>query len=91
VHLGIRPEHIHIGEGEGAPFPVTVLHVERLGDVSLLYVQASVGAPVGLTVRVEGSVRPEPGTAITLRLRPAHLHLFDAAGVACHRTVELPT
>ncbi|HMW21931.1 MAG TPA: sn-glycerol-3-phosphate ABC transporter ATP-binding protein UgpC [Burkholderiaceae bacterium] len=91
VHLGIRPEHIHIGEGEGAPLPVTVLHVERLGDVSLLYVQASTGAPVGLTVRVEGSVRPDPGTAITLRLRPEHLHLFDAGGMACRRTVELPT
>jgi multiple sugar transport system ATP-binding protein len=92
VHLGIRPEQIHIGdEGEGSPLPSTVLHVERLGDVSLLYVDVAGGPPGGLTVRVEGSVRPAPGTRLTLRLRAEHLHLFDSAGLACHRTVDLPT
>jgi multiple sugar transport system ATP-binding protein len=42
-------------------------------------------------VRAEGSVRPPTGTAMTLRLLPDRLHLFDTAGLACQRVVELPT
>ncbi len=89
VRLGVRPEHLAVAdEGEGAGLPGVLRHVERLGDVSLLYVEA---AGQLLTVRVEGSTRPAPGSTLTLRLLPHHLHLFDAQGLACPRTVELPT
>ena len=44
-----------------------------------------------MTVRIEGSARPAVGTALTLRLLPQHLHLFDSAGIACRRTSELPS
>ena len=92
VHLGVRPEHIEIADtGEGAGLPVLLRHVERLGDVSLLYVDLGKAYPKVLTVRAEGSLRPPTGTAMTLRLLPDRLHLFDTAGVACQRTVELPT
>ncbi len=92
IHLGIRPEHIHLGNsGAGAGLPVAVRHVERLGDVSLLYVDYAGSASKSITVRVEGSVRPAPNTPVTLRLLPEHLHLFDGAGLACQRTVDLPT
>ena len=91
VHLGIRPEHLLIGDsGEGAALPVTLRHVERLGDASLLYVQAGADLPV-MTARVEGSVRPDTGAPLTLRLRPDQLHLFDTSGQACQRSVALPT
>ena len=90
VQLGIRPEHIVVADsGEGAGLPATLLHVERLGDSSLLYVKVGAGLPT-LTVKVEGSVSRPAGTALTLRLLPQHLHLFDAAGQACQRTVDLP-
>ncbi|SFB16759.1 carbohydrate ABC transporter ATP-binding protein, CUT1 family (TC 3.A.1.1.-) [Collimonas sp. OK607] len=91
VKLGIRPEHIVLGE-EGAPASIQVAleHVERLGDASLLYVNLP-GGPSMFTVRVEGSVRPVQGTSLSLRLLPDQLHLFDSAGLACTRTVELPT
>jgi multiple sugar transport system ATP-binding protein len=92
ISLGVRPENLHLGEhGEGAGLSVKVRHVERLGDISLLYVDYQAPDARQITVRVEGSVRPAAGTAITLRLLPEHLHLFDSAGVACTRTVELPT
>lgn len=92
VHVGVRPEHFVVSdEGQGAPIQVLLRHVERLGDVSLLYVDIGKVNPRVLTVRVEGSVRPPTGTTLTLRLLPQNLHLFDEAGLACHRTVELPT
>jgi multiple sugar transport system ATP-binding protein len=75
-------------QGAGASLPITMRHVERLGDVSLLYVQVG---DMLFTVRVEGSARPAVNTSMTLRLLPEHLHVFDAAGIACQRSVELPT
>ncbi|WP_157267863.1 ABC transporter ATP-binding protein [Azohydromonas aeria] len=90
VLLGVRPEHLVVAdEGEGAGLPVTLRHVERLGDASLLYVDAGAGLPT-LTVRREGAATHAPGTPLTLRLLPEQLHLFDAREMACRRTVELP-
>ncbi len=90
VQIGIRPEHIVVADtGEGAALPATLLHVERLGDASLLYVNPGAGLPT-MTVRAEGSVVRPAGTALSLRLLPEALHVFDAAGQACMRTVELP-
>jgi multiple sugar transport system ATP-binding protein len=92
VHVGARPEHIEVADtGDGAGLPVLLRHVERLGDVSLLYVDLGNVRPSVLTVRAEGSVRPPTGTRMTLRLLPERLHLFDSQGMACQRTVELPT
>jgi multiple sugar transport system ATP-binding protein len=91
VSVGVRPEHAPVADtGEGASLPVIVTHVERLGDVSLLYVTAEGAAKGPLTVRMEGSSRPDPGTRLTLRLRPQDLHVFSSEGVACPRTVDLP-
>jgi multiple sugar transport system ATP-binding protein len=91
VQVGIRPEHILVADhGEGAALPAKLLHVERLGDSSLLYVDVGAGLPT-LTVKVEGSVSRPAGTALPLRLLPDQLHLFDSAGQACARTVDLPT
>ena len=90
VQLGVRPEHLVVAdEGEGAGLPVTLRHVERLGDASLLYVDAGAALPT-MTVRCEGAASQAPGTRLTLRLLPHELHLFDAADQACRRTVELP-
>jgi multiple sugar transport system ATP-binding protein len=90
VQVGVRPEHVVLAdEGEGAALPVSLLHVERLGDASLLYVDGGPGVGT-LTVRVEGAATQAPGARLRLRLRPEQLHLFDAAGLSCQRTVELP-
>ncbi|NML18064.1 ABC transporter ATP-binding protein [Azohydromonas caseinilytica] len=90
VQLGVRPEHVVVADqGEGAALPVSLLHVERLGDASLLYVNAGAPLPT-MTVRCEGAATQAPGQRMTLRLRPDQLHLFDTQGLACRRTVELP-
>jgi multiple sugar transport system ATP-binding protein len=89
VQVGIRQEHIPLGrEGAGTGVTASLQHIERLGDSSLLYVQIP-GQPIA-TVKVEGSAALAAGSALTLRLMPDQLHLFDSQGIACHRTVELP-
>jgi multiple sugar transport system ATP-binding protein len=92
VHVGIRPEHVIIADtGEGSPISVKLMHIERLGDASLLYVDTGVGGTDTFTVRVEGSVVKSPGEKLTLRWLPEHMHLFDSQGLARPRTVQLPT
>jgi multiple sugar transport system ATP-binding protein len=90
VAVGIRPEHLLAGEqGPGAPLRLRLRQVERLGDSSLLYLALAAGAPM-LTLRLEGAAAHTPGEHISVRLRPEHCHLFDAAGQAFARSVELP-
>jgi multiple sugar transport system ATP-binding protein len=90
LRLGVRPEHMAVADqGAGHGLPASLLHVERLGDASLLYLNVGAGLPT-LTTRVEGSATTAVGAGLTLRLLPEQLHLFDAAGQACRRTVELP-
>jgi multiple sugar transport system ATP-binding protein len=91
VSIGIRPEHLLAGEeGEGSKLHVTLHQMERLGDESLLYLNIAPDAPL-VTLRLEGHAPHAAGEKITLRLRPEQCHLFDAAGKAFRRTVELPT
>jgi len=91
VQIGIRPEHITIAnDGEGCALAATLLHMERLGDSSLLYVKVGTGIPT-LNVKVEGSANTAVGERLTLRLMPEQLHLFDAVGRACERPIVLPS
>jgi len=91
VSLGIRPEHLVESEAEtSSPLPVTLRHMERLGDASLLYLAVQPDAPL-ITMRVEGTAPHETGERITLRVRATQCHLFDRAGKAFRRTVELPS
>ncbi len=90
VQIGIRPEHIVLGDsGPGAAVRGLVAHTERLGDASLLYVEVGAGATL-LTVKVEGSAVHARGEPLTLRFAPDQLHVFDAEGVALARTLSLP-
>jgi multiple sugar transport system ATP-binding protein len=91
VTLGIRPEHLQIGDsGEGYKLNAKLRHTERLGDESLLYLEVAPDAPL-VTLRIEGDARRAPGEALQICLPPADCHLFDEAGQAFPRTVELPS
>ena len=91
VTLGLRPEHLVEGESAmSSPLHTTLKHVERLGDASLLYLSVQPDAPL-VTLRVEGAATHQPGERVTLRLRATQCHLFDRAGNAFRRTVELPS
>jgi sn-glycerol 3-phosphate transport system ATP-binding protein len=72
--LGIRPEHLHVGN-EG--WDVRVETVELLGAERLIY--ARIGDEQ-LIVRVEeGGISPPPDTMIKVQPRAERLHFFDAA------------
>jgi len=75
--IGIRPEHILIGPGEGA-WNGKVIHSADLGSDSYVYVDIGVGDPV--TVREDGTHKHQPDEAIAIRPMPGHLHRFDEAG-----------
>jgi sn-glycerol 3-phosphate transport system ATP-binding protein len=72
--LGIRPEHLHVGN-EG--WDVRVETVELLGAERLIY--ARIGDEQ-LIVRVEeGGISPAPDTMIKVLPSAERLHFFDAA------------
>jgi ABC-type sugar transport system ATPase subunit len=74
VEVGVRPEHVHVGEGdEGAPAEVQV--VEMAGNETYLHLQAD-GSP--LVARVGADVRPEVGSTVRVRANGAYAYLFDA-------------
>ncbi|MFP5480318.1 MAG: ABC transporter ATP-binding protein [Alphaproteobacteria bacterium] len=71
VQIGLRPEHIHVGEGQDA----TITRVEHLGDQTRLHLSLGPHALITLT---------EPHTALTpgqtLKIRPHNPLWFDATG-----------
>ncbi|MBS0509218.1 MAG: sn-glycerol-3-phosphate import ATP-binding protein UgpC [Proteobacteria bacterium] len=72
--LGIRPEHIDLGDAGGWEFKVET--VELLGAERLLY--GKVGGEE-VTVRVEeGHAYPRPGETARITPRADRLHWFDA-------------
>ena len=78
--LGVRPEHLDIGEGEGAVLPATINLTEHLGGVTFFYGTLASDEP--LTVEVSGQSFVEDGARVAVRLDPALCHLFDAEGKA---------
>jgi multiple sugar transport system ATP-binding protein len=73
VDLGIRPEHVRVGEG-GTDVVVRV--VQPLGPVTIV----TLGWPGGsLTARSPGITSLAGGQAVTASLDPEHVMLFDRA------------
>ena len=74
VVLGVRPEHLAIGDG---PIAATVSVVESLGHERHVVCRLEDGQLV--TARQPSSVTaPSDGTSVRLSFDPDHLHLFDA-------------
>ena len=73
--LGVRPEHVAVGE---AGLPAAVLAVERLGGETQCHVALEDGQR--MLVRMEGDVAVGAGDRLRLVLRSDAAHLFDDAG-----------
>jgi multiple sugar transport system ATP-binding protein len=71
AQIGLRPEHIHVGEGAEA----TITRVEHLGDQTRLHL--SLG-PHSLITLTEPHTALKPGQ--TLNIRPHNPLWFDASG-----------
>ena len=84
--LGIRPDDLTPGEGiVSLPYKPEV--VERLGNQTVVYGATQGDVPVCLVAGGAADIRP--GQAITATFDPAAVHLFDEAGKAYHRAVDL--
>ena len=83
VVLGIRPEHVTLGEAPGSlRVTAKIDRIEQLGAASFLYCTLSSGER--LTVHAPGQVGYAGGEQMTVNLPVSETHLFDAteAGTA---------
>ncbi|MGB2679914.1 MAG: sn-glycerol-3-phosphate ABC transporter ATP-binding protein UgpC [Candidatus Competibacter sp.] len=87
VTLGIRPEHVALGDGSGNSVRGEVAYVEHLGESSFIYSQVQ-GAANHVIVRQEGDTHAKMSDRLTLALAPQHCHLFDEKGRAFRRRIE---
>lgn len=82
--LGVRPEHLVVGEQADAQLPATVVLSENLGHEILAYYQVE-GIEETLTQRLAGDSAPETGSTVQLGISGRHSHLFTADGMAYRR------
>ena len=78
VTVGIRPEHLLLGTGEGTQFHRRCEMTEQLGDVAHLYLSAIAEDPLILAVRDARHVRV--GDVVEVTLPAARAFVFDAQG-----------
>ena len=72
LELGVRPEHLVLGNGSARG---RVVLVEPVGSEA--YVHLDVGGE-RLVARVDAARRPQPGDEVLLSADPEHVHVFDA-------------
>jgi multiple sugar transport system ATP-binding protein/alpha-glucoside transport system ATP-binding protein len=82
VTLGVRPEDLVTTDGPGL-FTGPIQIVEKLGEVTLLYVETD--QPEPLVVKVNGDVDYVRGEQVTVTAAMDRLHVFDAEGRAFAR------
>lgn len=80
IMLGIRPEHVHLAQGENEPtLSGEVFLTENLGMHDLVSTRIKTGTAEPMTVRailpVHSAIRT--GSAIQLAFPPDHIHWFD--------------
>jgi multiple sugar transport system ATP-binding protein len=73
VELGVRPEHIVLGDGPGA-MTATVDMVEPMGAETLVWTRI---AGEIFSTRVAQATKLRPGDSIRLRIPRENVHLFD--------------
>jgi sn-glycerol 3-phosphate transport system ATP-binding protein len=76
ITVGVRPEHLLPGAGEGPAFRFTVETIEALGADSMIH--GTFGA-VMLIARVDGHATPQAGEALIFSPMPGRLYFFDTA------------
>ena len=80
VTLGIRPEHVQVGQG---PQRARVSHVERLGEMSYVYLDLKGAAAPLLAKTQRDDIAIDDQVPFTLP--PQAMHLFRADGMAQSR------
>jgi multiple sugar transport system ATP-binding protein/alpha-glucoside transport system ATP-binding protein len=84
VKLGVRPEDLVPTDAGNALFSGTVSIVEKLGEVTLVYLD--VGTPAPIVVKLEGDATVQRGEAMHVSAPGDRLHIFDGDGRSFRRT-----
>ncbi|NTG50041.1 sn-glycerol-3-phosphate ABC transporter ATP-binding protein UgpC [Agrobacterium rhizogenes] len=86
--LGIRPEHIQLGDGD---ISLTIMPsvIERLGAQTVAYAALEADSGENFCATLSGSIAIRPEVPLKTGIRTADCHLFDEDGVAFERRVEL--
>ena len=78
--LGIRPEHIELGQRPGS-IPVTVIQVEALGSETFVLAQlpndSASATDSQLQIRISADQLVEPGSVLQINFPLQKIHLFD--------------
>jgi multiple sugar transport system ATP-binding protein len=85
--LGIRPEHVQLGSGD-ISLTVTPTVIERLGAHTVAYAALN-GEGENFCAMLPGSVGIRADTPVVTGINATDCHLFDEAGIAFERRVEL--
>jgi ABC-type sugar transport system ATPase subunit len=83
--LGIRPEDLTLADGGDAIFKGTVVLVEKLGEVTMLYMNVP-GAKEPIIAKLGGDASVERGAEVGITSATENLHVFDENGIAFPRT-----
>jgi len=78
VTLGIRPEHITIGQKNDGELKGTLRIAEYLGSETMFYASLADGSD--LSVKADGLTKAKSGADIKFGMPAAACHLFDSAG-----------
>jgi multiple sugar transport system ATP-binding protein len=78
VTLGIRPEHLTIGEKNDGELKGTLRIAEYLGSETMFYASLADGSD--LSVKADGLTSAKQGSDIKFGMPAKACHLFDAAG-----------
>ena len=77
VTLGVRPEHVRLGNGAADELPITVSFAEELGDVT--YIHGKLSADTPIIVRSDG-MRHDGAESCTIAIDIAGIRLFHTDG-----------
>jgi multiple sugar transport system ATP-binding protein len=75
--VGVRPEHLDIVE-TGGQWTGTVIHTEKLGADSFLYLDVGMDEP--MTVREDGTTKYNTGDTISVKAADGKIHRFGKDG-----------
>ena len=87
VTLGIRPEHLALGNGVDNTTKGKVLYLEHLGEASFIYLTVE-GVDGHVVVRTEGDTATKMGDTVSITLPASSCHLFNSAHRAYPRIVS---
>jgi ABC-type sugar transport system ATPase subunit len=82
--FGVRPEDLVIADGGQPIFTGAVEIVEKLGEVTLIYVDAGHGGEP-ILAKLDGIADIRKGDTVRLTAPTGTLHVFDADGRAYRR------